>query len=287
MSESAQPKPPMSLDEAATMLDDLLPRVTKMLTAADIPTTICDQFERLTETLTTTVQGHANRFDALESENAALRDTVTTIQTRLDESTAQIETLESELVDLRAELQQERETRAKEDAEDRKRIHEVETQVEAAADDDTTAASTDPDTEADAEGATPGGQPPEVPLEEAIRVPEHLLKEHLTANQRRARFVAKDVAEYTRSVPAGRAIRSSQLRQVLSAGEDGQIYTETVSRVIRFLDDLGGDAVTVTESRRGERVVVFTEAFVERVQAYQSHAQQDNHTVVTGHGVGG
>jgi len=56
--------------------------------------------------------------------------------------------------------------------------------------------------------------------------------------------------------------------------------------VIRFLDDLGGDAVTVKESRRGERVVVFTEAFVERVQTSQ-HAAQPNHTVVTGHGMGG
>ena len=64
------------------------------------------------------------------------------------------------------------------------------------------------------------------------------------------------------------------------------VHTETVSRVIRFLDDLGGDAVTVNESRRGERVVVFTEAFVERVQAYQ-HAAETNHTVVTGHGVRG
>jgi len=119
-----------------------------------------------------------------------------------------------------------------------------------------------------------------------IRVPEHLVEEHLTANQRRARFVAKDVAEYTRSVPAGRAIRSSQLRQVLSAGEDGQIYTETVSRVINFLDDLGGDAVAIKESRRGERVIVFTDAFVERVQTYQ-HAQQASNTVVTGGEVSG
>ncbi len=206
-----------------------------------------------------------SRVDAAGDE---LVETITRQQNRLDELEHQVETLESE-------LQQERETRAKADAEDRKRIHEVETQVEEATDDGTTASSTDP-----------GGQPPEVPLEEVIRVPEHLVEEHLTANQRRARFVAKDVAEYTRSVPAGRAIRSSQLRQVLRAGEDGQIYTETVSRVIRFLDDLGGDAVTVKESRRGERVVVFTEAFVERVQTSQ-HAAQPNHTVVTGHGVGG
>jgi len=287
MSESAQPKPPMSLDEAATVLDDLLPMFTKMAAAADIPTATCNQIERLTETLSTTVHGHADRFDALEAENDALKSTVTTIQTRLDESTAQIERLESQLAEVEAELQQERETRAKEAAEDRKRVHEVETQVEEATDADTTASRTAPDGESATDATDHGVQPPETPLEEVIRVPEHLVEEHLTANQRRARFVAKDVAEYTRSVPAGRAIRSSQLRQVLSAGEDGQIYTETVSRVFRFLDDLGGDAVAINESRRGERVVVFTEAFVERVQAYQSHAQQDDHTVVTGHGVSG
>ena len=211
---------------------------------------------------------------------------MTTIQTRLDESTAHVETLESELADLTAELQQERETRAKADAEDRKRIHEVETHVEEATDDDTTAASTDSDTASATDATNPGVQSPETPLEEVIRVPEHLIEEHLTANQRRARFVAKDIGEYTQSVPAGRAIRSSQLRQVLTAGEDATIYTETVSRVIQFLDDLGGDAVTVKESRRGERVVVFTEAFVERVHAYQ-HGQQASNTVVTSQGVQG
>ena len=217
-----------------------------------------------------------SRVDAAGDE---LVETITRQQNRLDELEHQVETLESE-------LQQERETRAKADAEDRKRIHEVETQVEEASDDSTTNSSTDSDTESDTEATDPGVEPAEVPLEEVIRVPEHLVEEHLTANQRRARFVAKDVAEYTRSVPAGRAIRSSQLRQVLSAGEDGQIYTETVSRVIRFLNDLGGDAVTVKESRRGERVVVFTETFVERVQAHQ-HAAQPNHTVVTDQGVRG
>ena len=286
MSEPAQSKPPMALEEAATVLDDLLPMVTELATAANLPTAVCEQVERLTATLITTVQSHADRVDALEAENADLKQTVTTIQTRLDESTAQIETLESQLADLEAELQQERETRAKEAAEDRQRIHEVETHVEEAIDDDTTAASTAPDAASATDATTPRVEPPKVPLEEVIRVPEHLVEEHLTANQRRARFVAKDIGEYTQSVPAGRAIRSSQLRQVLTAGEDATIYTETVSRVIQFLDDLGGDAVTVKESRRGERVVVFTEAFVERVHAYQ-HAQQASNTVVTGQGVQG
>jgi hypothetical protein len=59
-----------------------------------------------------------------------------------------------------------------------------------------------------------------------------------------------------------------------------------VSRVIRFLDELGGDAVQVRETQRGERVVVFDDEFVTRVQAYQ-HATQTNHTVVTGGEVSG
>jgi chromosome segregation ATPase len=248
-------------------------------TATAEPAATLEAFiERTTEALASlgADEETLSRVDAAGDELVKM---VASQQNRLDELEHQVKTLESE-------LQQERETRAKADAEDRKRIHKVETQVEEASDDSTTNSSTDPDGESDTESTDPGVEPPEVPLEEVIRVPEHLVEEHLTANQRRARFVAKDVAEYTRSVPAGRAIRSSQLRQVLRAGEDGQIYTETVSRVIRFLDDLGGDAVTVNESRRGERVVVFTEAFVERVQASQ-HAAQPNHTVVTGHGVGG
>jgi len=279
MSESVHAAAPMSLDEAATVLDDLLPVLTEVATTADIPTTVCDRLERLAETLGETIQVHADRFDALEADNNELRSTVATIQTRLDESTAHIETLESQIADLQAELRDERETRAREAAEDRKRIHEVETQVEEATDDETTDTSTDPDTEPDTEATDSRVQPPETPLEEVIRVPEHLVKEHLTANQRRARFVATDVHEYTQRVPAGYAIRSSQLRRVLTAGEDARIYTQTVSRVLEFLDDLGGDAVKVRESKRGERVVVFTESLVERIRTYQHMA---SNTVGTG-----
>jgi polyhydroxyalkanoate synthesis regulator phasin len=276
----------MSLDEAATVLDDLLPMLTEVAAATDIPTTTCNQIERLTETLVTTVHRHADRFDALEAENDDLKSTVTTIQTRLDESTAQIETLESQLAELEAELRKERETRAKADAEDRKRIHEVETQVEEATDDDTTVASTDPDAESATTATDPGVQPPETPLEDIVRIPEHLVKDSLTANQQRARFVAKDVHEYTQRVPAGRAIKSSALRRVLTASEDTTIYTQTVSRVIDFLDELGDDAVKVRESKQGERVIVFTEAFVERVQQYRRRDAGSN-TVVTPTGAGG
>jgi hypothetical protein len=117
---------------------------------------------------------------------------------------------------------------------------------------------------------------PETPLEEIIRVPEHSVQEHLRANHQRARFVAKDVHEYTRSVPAGRVIKSSELRRVLSASEEGAIHTQTVSRVIERLDDLGKESARVRETQEGERVVVFTDDFVKRVVAFHT----SNHIVV-------
>jgi len=79
-------------------------------------------------------------------------------------------------------------------------------------------------------------------------------------------------------VPAGRAITASELRRVLTASEETTIYTQTVSRVIEFLDELGGEAVQIKESQQNERVVVFTDAFVNRVQTYQ---QQVSNSVVT------
>lgn len=103
--------------------------------------------------------------------------------------------------------------------------------------------------------------------------------DNLTANQERARFVAKDIKEYTRSVPAGRVIKSSELRKVLIAkdGETGG-HNETVSRVMSKLNEFGKSDVSIRKSRAGERVVVFSEAIVERIESFPT----DNHSVVTG-----
>ena len=196
-----------------------------------------------------------------------LIETVTTQHDRLEELETRVETLE-------AELTAERETRAKEAAEDRKRLHDLETQLDENSSETDGPAESDhsEDVDTPSSPSTPQVQPPETPLEDVLRIPEHLVEGNLTANQRRARFVAKDIHEYTQRVPAGRAIKSSELRRVLTAGEDARIYTETVSRVIDFLDELGGEAVKVRESKQGERVIVFTEAFMERVRTYQRHA---------------
>jgi hypothetical protein len=109
----------------------------------------------------------------------------------------------------------------------------------------------------------------------------------LTANQERARFVAKDVVEYTRSVPAGRAIKSSEIATVLRAGTDCKGRSQTVSRVIEFLNDLGGDGVEVVE-RRGERRVIFDDHAAHRLQelggpdVVEEGGQANNTVVATG-----
>jgi predicted transcriptional regulator len=183
-------------------------------------------------------------------------------------------TSEAKVEELQAELEEERETRAKESAEDRQRIHRVEERLDSVEQETPDSGDETPTPEAEETAI----HKPETALEEVAQLPEHVAEENLSANQQRARFVAKDVHEYTRSVPAGRVIKSSELRRVLSAGEEGRIYTETVSRVIDFLTDLGQDSVKVRETHEGERVVVFTDEFVKRVVA----SKNQSNTVVAG-----
>jgi TolA-binding protein len=239
--------------EATAALETFVETATDALASLGADEATLSNVEAAGDELITAVTAHQNRVEHLEDR---------------------VETLESE-------LKTERETRAKEAAEDRKRLSDLETRV----DDDTETVDSQPDVETPSDASTPGVEPPQTPLEDVVRVPEHLVEESLTANQQRARFIAKDAHEYTQQVPAGRAIKSSALRRVLAAGEDATIYTETVSRVIDFLDDLGQDAVKIRESQQGERVVVFTDAFVKRVVAYQNHRQRN--TVVTEGGVTG
>jgi len=181
---------------------------------------------------------------------------------------------ESERKDERiAELEEKLSEQQSESAKDRAEIKQRVTALEAE------------DEEPDSEPETPTPeaeettiQEPETALEDVVQLPEHMAEDSLSANQQRARFVAKDIHEYSRSVPAGRVIKSSELRRVLTAAEDGRVHTETVSRVIRFLTDLGGEDVATKETQAGERVVVFTEEIVKRIVAYHN----TNHTVVSG-----
>ncbi|RDZ35284.1 MULTISPECIES: hypothetical protein [Haloferax] len=98
------------------------------------------------------------------------------------------------------------------------------------------------------------------PLQQLIRLPSQALSK-LTANQERARFIAKDIREYATNVPAGFALDSSTIRTVLHAKEGQTPHTQTVSRVMDFLDDLGKEGVKIVK-RRGTKRVIFTERAV-------------------------
>jgi len=213
-------------------------------------------------------------IDAPEAVTEPFAELVKGLAAELEETKERARDAEERVVELEEELKEERETRAKESAEDRQRIHQAEQRLDSMESEEPASGDKTPTPEAREDAF----HEPKTPLEDVIRVPEHLVEDSLSANQARARFVAKDVHQYSRSVPAGRAIKSSELRRVLSARDGGRTYTETVSRVIEFLDELGKDSVAVKETQSGERVVVFTDEIVKRIVAYNNQSN----TVVTG-----
>ena len=119
---------------------------------------------------------------------------------------------------------------------------------------------------------------PETPLEQTAALPQEMIDEE-SPNVRRAVFVAQGVDDYSRKVPAGRAIRSSELRKVLKAGTDSNGHTETVSRVMNVLDDMGKDDVKIVD-RRGEKRIVFSQEAADRLSELTE--QKRNHRVVIG-----
>jgi hypothetical protein len=209
----------------------------------------------------------ATTSEGLQSVSHDIEDEqlVNTINTLV----AEIEDLRGDVEDLQDELAESR----RQNAEDRKRISELEEKVERLeAEQDSDEDAQDGAEDAGSPDATPtpdaeesGCTTPQTPLERIVALPERMAQSELTANQERARFVATDVMNYTRSVPAGRAIKSSEIGTVLRAGTECKGRSQTVSRVIQFLDELGADGVEVVE-RRGERRVIFDEDTARRLQ---------------------
>jgi len=113
------------------------------------------------------------------------------------------------------------------------------------------------------------------PLEQIVALPAAVVDEQLTANQRRARFLAKDITEYASKTPAGWVLTPKDLRTVLNAAFDTG-HSQTCSRVRTILANLGDDAVSITD-RRGEKKLVFTEELVGRLY----EIAQTDHDVVT------
>lgn len=113
---------------------------------------------------------------------------------------------------------------------------------------------------------------PQTPLEDVARLPSRLTEDQ-SPNVRRALFVARDVVQYTRSVPAGRAIKWSELRQVLRAGTDCNAHPQTVKRVMETLDDFGEDTVEIVDRDDREKLICFDEEATARLDHLCSEDQ--------------
>ncbi|MFC6907234.1 hypothetical protein [Halalkalicoccus tibetensis] len=105
------------------------------------------------------------------------------------------------------------------------------------------------------DGDKTGSQDSQTPLERICGLPEHIADRELTVNQERARFVARDVRDYAEKVPAGLVIDSRAIKRVLTASEGKRPHTQTVARVMNFLDDLGKKDVE-QKKRRGKKLIV-------------------------------
>ena len=109
---------------------------------------------------------------------------------------------------------------------------------------------------------------PQTPLEQIVALPGAVVDEQLTANQRRARFVAKDITEYAAKTPAGWVLTPKDLRTVLNAAFDTG-HSQTCSRVRTILADLGDDNVSIKDSR-GEKKLVVDPTLVGRLREIEN-----------------
>ena len=134
------------------------------------------------------------------------------------------------------------------------------------------------DTDTDEPSGTPS-EPTietETPLEEIVALPQRVVDDQLTANQRRARFVATDITEYATKTPAGWVLTPKDLRTILNAAFDTN-HSQTCSRVRTALADLGGSEVSINESR-GEKKLVCAESIIRRLQRFDDDG---GHSVVS------
>jgi hypothetical protein len=101
------------------------------------------------------------------------------------------------------------------------------------------------------------------PLAQVIDLPAETAKEALTANQERGRRIAQRAKKLGTNTPEGLVVRSSDIAEQLKKWGEST-HTETVSRVMEFITDLGGDDVR-SKMHKGNRILVFNP---DRVKEY-------------------
>ncbi|ERG93854.1 hypothetical protein [Haloquadratum walsbyi] len=210
-----------------------------------------------------------------------------TVDTLRQVGKSAVEGIEQSLTNKQAEIDEIREqvaTQAKSNAEDRKKITQLEdslakhiesdakvrkrlTKVENKVETDTTNSSGEQSSQSEDndEDATTPSSSKATSLEQVCALPENVAVENLTSNQKRARSIARRIKDYGKSVPAGIAITSTRIRDVLTAQEDKRVHRQTVQRVADFLKQFGDGGVDIKETRGGKTAVVFDDGLADDV----------------------
>ncbi|WP_193766684.1 hypothetical protein [Haloquadratum walsbyi] len=198
--------------------------------------------------------------DSISPSSSCTTDVIKQLISKIHEQHQTIDSLESEISDIRDQLA----TRAKSDAIDKKQISEQEERISELEDKtDDSETSKDQSSTSDSEGEDTNTQ--STALEQVVALPDDVATENLTSNQKRARSIARRIDEYGKSVPAGIAITSTRIRDILSGLEDKRIHRQTVQRVADFLKRFGDCEIDTKETRGGKDVVVFSESVVEDI----------------------
>ena len=138
--------------------------------------------------------------DATDSSTVEqLITTVENLQETVEQQAERINQLETELAEHKDHT-------GREFADVRARITEAENQQMEAGSEDATPG---------VKGEETGSQTSQTPLERICSLPEHVADRELTANQERARFIAKDVRDYAEKAPAGLVVDSRTIKKVV------------------------------------------------------------------------
>ena len=224
----------------------------------------------------TSVQALATEVHALREEVAELRadkeqleQTVDSQAEQLDKQARKLDAMEERI----EELEQAQESSDEHRKHLQGRLHTLEAESE----------------ETDTSSADADDEEPSTPLGRILQLPKHVVHKKLSANQQRALLIVKDIREYAKQVPAGFAVDSRTIRTALQAKEEQALHTQTIARVMEFLDRLGKEHVRVVK-RRGTKRVVFTETAVERLGEVARKSSKDgdeNPGGITGVVIGG
>lgn len=248
-------------------------------TANESAVTTADSTADAIETFVTTVS------DALANCGAD-EDTVTSVETAGEQ-------LAERVRDDHEQRDEVRDKTARELAEVRSRVTAVEETVESP-DNAETESSEAVSSDGEGGGETPQDAntddtetppSPETALEDTLRLPEPVAEDSLSANQLRARSVARDIGEYSEYNHefGNYSLTAKRLRIVLKAqSDDNAAHHETVRRVRDFLSRMGESEVSIVEDRGGTKRLVFAESLVSRIEAWVTHGSVRGDTVGAG-----